>query len=261
MYDEKDIEEVRKKILKRLDSSIVESDEETTSFYNILEACKSEFEPYTIYFRDNINKYGNKLNRKSKLENAIGMKSLSILYVVPEVINGKSRVDIYLQNSFEDKVGIVRIENDETLNLIDFDESLLSSKNNAKYINGLQRIFSPFLKVLNTFSENYDGIDYSWNVVNTNGEAIMDAEDDFLKGRINLNELSRSYVTLKDLSNMIVSSMKSKNYGIVYDYIEFYQDALMKRLPVRIDELNPLFRKILNKYLNIKEDKKLMLEK
>ena len=264
MFDEKDIENVRTKILKRLDSSEVKYDGDSLSLYDLLEACKNEFEPYTNYFRFNINKYGIKLNRKSRLENAVGKKSLSIFCIIPEVVEGKARVDIHLQNAFGDKVGILRIDNEEVPSFIGVDDSLLPSilnKNNTEYFDNLQKIFSPFLKVLSVFIENYDGIDYSWNNVSTNESAVLDAEDDLLHGRINLNDLNRSYVCLKNRNDMITSTLRSKKYGVVYDYVEFYSKEFMKRLPVRIDDLNAIYKKILNRYLGIKDNKELKLEK
>ena len=258
MDKEMELKNIRNRILERLDSPKIEYDGDVVSFYDLYNACIKEFEPYTSCFKDLINEYGTKLNKKSKLESFFGKKTLFVSYVVPEVVDNNVRVDIYLHNSNNENCGVVRIENEKTPILIGVDNSLLQSKNNIVFINDLQTMFSPFLRLLSVFRDTFNGINYSWNLQKPNKYSLLDVDDGFMHGRVDLNNLNASYVTLSNLNDIILSTTKEKKFGASYDYIEFYKEAFMKRLPVRLDELNPLFKTIMEKHLDIK---KLTMEK
>ena len=68
MDKEMELKNIRNRILERLDSPKIEYDGDVVSFYDLYNACIREFEPYTSCFKELINEYGTKLNKKSKLE-------------------------------------------------------------------------------------------------------------------------------------------------------------------------------------------------
>ena len=62
------IEELRNKILRKLNEDVVEYNGDEISFYDLVKACKTEFEPYTTYFKDSIIKLSTRINKKSRFK-------------------------------------------------------------------------------------------------------------------------------------------------------------------------------------------------
>ena len=72
-------------------------------------------------------------------------------------------------------------------------------------------------------------------------------EDEFLTAHFDLERIGSEALTFTKNEDQLLSNLKTKRYGELYDYVEFYRDSILCRTAVNIDELNPLYRTIVDK--------------
>ena len=261
MTREEQIEELRIKILRKLNEEGIKSNEEEVSFYDVLAACKSEMGLYNDFFREDINVQCTRINRKSRICNLFKRYVPLIDKVVPEISNGKEILQVYLTDKFGEDAGIIELRNQDDIRFVGYDESRFSSKENLEFISDIESSFKDTLRVLGYFKDTHEGFDYSWDTTDKNPEKMLEVSDGFLRGVIDLDNLNLACVGLSDINNIIVATTRSRKHGIIYDYVEFYNEALQKRLKVNVDGLNPTYRMFLNNYLGITKEKEMKLEK
>ena len=261
MTKEERIEEVRLKILERLDSKPIEYDGENISFYELAEACRECFAPYTSYMKGLIETCGRKINRKSTFENFFGKDVPFIYKVVPRIYNGEELVNVYFNDRQGNYVGMSIINDNKNMEFRDFDEIRFTSRENVEFLESVKKYFSQLILILNYFKTAHPNIDYSCDEDDINQNDVFEANDGFFQARINLKKLYNQNLGLSNIDDITAATSRSKTHGIIYDYIDFYNEALQKRLNVNINDLNPIYRSLLNRYMGAEKQKELKMEK
>ena len=244
-------DDLNKIIVEKLDSEEIESNSEYINLYDLVNLCHEEMKSYNDYFSENIKSRSKKINNPSRVHGFFNENILFIHDVIPEVINDKSIVNIIFENSNERYAGEMEITNDG-VRLLNFDEKKYNNNQNIVFLDKCSESFKVFLKVLDYFRNNYRGIDFRWDRNHPSDNAKLDvySDDKMLHASVNLGDIKHTFVNLNSFDDILVATSRSSKYGILYDYIEFYNEALQRRLKVNVNDLNPMYREIYNKNEN-----------
>ena len=260
MTREEKIEKLRLQLLSRLDEDIVEYNGEELSFYDVVTACDQELSLYNKFFKEETKAICNNINVKSRFYNLFKRDVPYIEKIVPGVYLGKSIVDVYLIDKDGNKAGVIEERRNE-VRFEDFDEIRFSSKENAAFIKDIRLALNDTFTLLDHFKGNHKEFDYCWDFDDKDPQKKLIVDDGFISGIIYLNDVGRSCIGLSNMNDVAVATTRSKKNGIIYDYVEFYNEAFQKRLKVNINDLNPLYREFVNKHVGLEDNKKLTLEK
>ena len=246
--DNEKIEELRKKIIGKLNEEAFISNNEYISFFDLVKICNNEIGVHSKYFKNNIFENMTKINRKTKLGELFGRESFYICEVVPYVSDNKSCVDILFSNNKGKYAFEMKMENEKYI--LTNGKCDLDNEKNVEYLDNCYNTFKPFIYELNEFKESNPNIDFKWDFESKKEDNKLKFNDGFLCGGIDLYDTSRSYVTLNDVSDLVFSTIKTKKYGTLYDYIDFFNDSFKQRFVVNIDELPENIKSIVKNHLN-----------
>ena len=126
----------------------------------------------------------------------------------------------------------------------DFDLETASKILRNNYMN-----LSIFNKLLTSFQNNFPNTTYEWNPDKKN-KYNQTVSDDMVTCYIDLDNIESIRVSLKDMHDIMLSQMHSKNYGKLDDFIDFYNLGIMNKVEVNINDLNPFLQGIARKALN-----------
>ena len=107
------------------------------------------------------------------------------------------------------------------------------------------------LAVLETFKNTYPNIDYKWDINNPSEYDKQIINDGFIEAKVSLNKIPNLFASFSSKEDLILSRTNTKSDGEIYDYLEFYNDEILKKTEVNINDLNPLYREIIGKSLNL----------
>ena len=251
MENKKSAKEIKEEIINLIEQKELLSTGDTISFYDLSEACRIEFSCYSKYFNKTIKKNVKRLNNKAKFNNLFGNKLPYIAKVVPEVSNGQGIVTVEFFSDYA-ACGKMEIHSEtEPAYLIDFNSNNFSLDSIRQFLFECQYSFTDFIKVLEYFNNSYE-TDYKWDPKKKDEKAILKVTDGFFEGKIDLDNPDNSVIGLKNVDDIV----KADTNGI-YDYVDFYNYGMQKRIGVDINSLPPLFNKIIDKHYNINNQRTL----
>lgn len=109
---------------------------------------------------------------------------------------------------------------------------------------------------LREFESKFPGLSYSFTENHVDSSDVFTYEDDEFNYSFRLSRPQKVYVTFKDKNDFIVAI--SENDGELNDYMTFYEDELLKKTEININDIsNPYFKYFLCKYLGIDKEKSL----
>ena len=82
--------------------------------------------------------------------------------------------------------------------------------------------------------------------------------DDFISAKLNLQNLNGPTVYFTNSEDFGLASYKDNTHNELYDYISFYNDEVMKKTEVSIDDLDPTIQFFVRNYNGLKKEKKLV---
>lgn len=244
--------ELKQNIIGKLDEPIYEGDNNHISFYDLVEYSKDTFSSINEVFNRYINDFTKSINRKSRLNNLTNKKGLLINSVDPMINDSNNPVVVVTFENKEGKfAGVMTIFEDEMSNNVKykldyFNQDLLLNPKNKKFVADCFVSFKELLPVLKSFKINNKNVIYKWNEENKDTKAKF--KDGIFCASIDLEALDRAYVNLDNLDDIVLATQNYKNQGVLYDYVEFYNKDLMKRFKINVDELNPLFKAIVENH-------------
>ena len=168
-----------------------------------------------------------------------------IYKVVPAIDNGKEKIKIIIEN----------IKN-KRFDQIELSKDIINSDD--EFYKLCMKEFNDIFELLKHFKNEFNS-DYYWDLDNPCEDGIAKADNGFVSGTINLSNLNNFSFILSNLDDINLASYRSKKYGTLYDYIEFYNDSIKKKLSVKYEELSPLFKTIIDRTYNF--DKNMILKK
>ena len=253
--------DLRDKILGILYEEAFESDSEYISFYDLLDICKSQIGYYNELFKNSIIPSRKVINLKSKFNSIFYGPSLLINDITLSVKDNEPLINILLSDTKGKYAGEMELL-EKNNRMINFDENRYTKRNDVLFINDCIYSYEILLNKLDEFIENNPGVDYSWVFEKKlkKDERKIVVNDGFLSGTIYFDNLDKSFVSFQNINDITFATMKTKEYGTLYDYIEFYQDNFKKRLAVKIDDLDPFVKKLVRNYMFKNNEKELKLK-
>lgn len=213
---------LEKKILNKLNSPIVESDDNLVNLYDLNHAANEVLGKYSKVIYREVNKLKESFNKLLNSENK------RIQSIVPSVMNSIPYIIITTSEHVNGRVNF---------NDVLYTENSLSSKSAKK-----------LFKIMNKFIEDNYGLDFTWDQENDKNN-IITSNDGFLSYKLDLRNIENPIVGFVDLDDAFTASLRIPHEGgELGDYIEFYKDAFLKRQSVSIHTIPKQFKNVYLKY-------------
>lgn len=213
---------LEKKILNKLNSPIVESDDNLVNLYDLNHAANEVLGKYNKVIYREVNKLKDSFNKLLNSENK------RIQSIVPSVMNSIPYIIITTSEHVNGRVNF---------NDVLYTENSLSSKSAKK-----------LFKIMNKFIEDNYGLDFTWDQENDKNN-IITSNDGFLSYKLDLRNIENPIVGFVDLDDAFTASLRIPHEGgELGDYIEFYKDAFLKRQSVSIHTIPKQFKNVYLKY-------------
>ena len=221
---------LKNKILSKLDSQIIESNDTIVNLYDLKTSVSNVLSKYNNVIYKESNKLKNNLNKelKNQIDNNKKIQSINA-----GVVNQVPYILIETSEYINSKLNLTKIL---------YMKDSLNSKHAKKIFN-----------TINEFIENYPDIDFIWNQDNRN-DNIFSYSDGFLCYMLDLRNVENPILGFEDSNDAFIASLRVPDEGgELYDYVDFYKDSYLKRQAVPINSLPTQFKNI---YLKTKEKSK-----
>lgn len=213
---------LEKKILNKLNSPIVESNDNAVNLYDLNYAANEVLSKYNKVIYKETNKLKDSFNKLLSSENK------RIQSVVPSILNSIPYIIITTSEHVNGKVYFSDIL---------YTENSLSSKSAKK-----------LFRIMNKFVEDNYGLDFTWDQENDKNNTIT-SSDGFLSYKLDLRNIENPFIGFVDLDDAFTASLRIPHEGgELGDYIEFYKDAFLKRQSVPIHTIPKQFKNVYLKF-------------
>ncbi len=213
---------LEKKILNKLNSPIVESDDNIVNLYDLNHAANEVLGKYNKVIYKEVNKLKDSFNKLLSRENK------RIQSIVPSIMNSIPYIIITTVEHVNGKVNF---------NDVLYTENSLSSKSAKK-----------LFKTMNKFIEDNYGLDFTWDQGNDKNNVIT-SDDDFLSYKLDLRNVENPIVGFVNFDDAVTASLRiPQEGGELGDYIEFYKNDFLKRQSVSIHTIPKQFKNVYLKY-------------
>ena len=264
-----EISKLRNSVLNKLNSDSIEDNNECISLETLNEILKVKLGKYNKYFKEVPLKRAKKINNKTKFSRLF-KESLYIYNVIPKIDeNGNSIVEVDFvndDNRYRGGMSIYRTNDKDcayeqrnvylTLN---YEKNPNINEYINNYLNMCFETFKDLLDLLDEFKKENPNVSFEWDFYKYEPRRV-EIVDGIFTGVINLDDLDRSHVCLKEKKDIELSRIKTKQFGYLDEYIAFNNDEFIKKICVVIDELEPNIKTLVKSYLKLEDDKKLKLE-
>ncbi len=248
--DDLKYEKLKKKILEKLNSKEIESSGNIINIYDLIEILILHYNEYKELY-ENKEQLKDKINLNSRIYNLFKIK-------IPQIISINCKYYPIKNSNLMLNIPVLEI-------IFDKQHYALYSKNEGKYYclktnynDDLSNFYSYNSKILNKyldklekFNEEYplfSNLNVDWFKKN---KSIL-VDDGFVYCDINFNHLNHSLLTLSNKDDLFVSLIRKNNLDReLYEYIEFYNEALQKRTSVNLNKLDPSIRYIVSHYYTL----------
>jgi hypothetical protein len=196
---------------------------------------------------------------KSIATNRIFNKKIPFIYSITPTIyeDGKKEIVVVFANSKNCKGIAVVSENKEVT--FEFMRDGFSINETIKFLKDNFDYFNSYFTALNSFAVEYPGFGYEWNSDAQNLYSKELLNDGFVAVRFDLNDPQNTRAFLSRIEDIDIARTRTRKYGEMYDFVEFYNDAFLRSFKVNEDELNPLYKKIVeNSKVNSKGQERVL---
>lgn len=254
-YDEFD--KLYIKIINRLNSDDVVSQGDIVSLKDIQDACNEKLGVYNKYLIYDV-PYIIKLINK----NAFSFSRLRKIY--PNLTNIKSYVtdtgNVYVRCIFKKEYEVKYILFSKDKDSIEICNSNFEKGEDIEFLKRNSCVLMSILSVLELFVKDYPNVEYIWNKDYRN-MLDQDISDNEFISEIHLNHPENTCVTFLNKDEYCIAGTKSYKYGELYDYLEFYKDAFLRKTAVNINDLDPFIKEIVKDYLDNKKTHSIKMTK
>ena len=259
-FKEKDFDILYKKVDSRISADLVNASGDVISLYDLDQAINNVYGKYTNVFDTELSKQIHKMNNKNYFSSILGHKVPQIGRIVPEVTeDGTVYLTVYFVDYYNRVIGSMIINNVRfyMFDVCDLDLNEYNRKDLQNFLISNQAIFSRCLLYAENFAKEYEGIPFKWNDKSKSDYAIQSFDDGFLSIDYDISKAKKRQLIFSKIEDHEISRTWTPKYGEIYELFEFYNDSIKKRTPININDLNPLYRKIVDKYLSYETDMKL----
>lgn len=236
--------ELKERIFNIFQKEIVNENCEEISMYDLVNKLKENLDYYTeVLIKDN-ESFVKKINR-----NTLFKKNIPYILKIVPTINEENDVflKVFLKNYDEKKLRQIDVLKNTNNKLLSFRfNDRENNTHNVLYLDKFKDKLNFYLDTLIEFNNKYDGIKYTFDKDNKDIDNNYIYEDNFIKCSINFNDLDKTTVVLNDYKDLAAATYKQKSGEVLHDYIDFYNDEIMKKTSINKKDLNDLSKKILN---------------
>lgn len=242
---------LKNKIENRLSSELITDNNDEISLYTLYKSINNAMEEYNKVFVDDTKELRKRINTQTLLNRyfkgevptvsdfcpIVEKDGLFHIDVILADLNGKYRGYATIDYTGKIEVNFLRHDysKEKTIDML--------RKHSIKYIEYLNKLYE--------FRNKYPNIRCEWN--SEYPEMNLKLDDGFLCAHFYLERPDHYAFTFSKLEDAEVASKNVKDYGELYDYIEFYKKDLLKRTCVNINDLNDLYKTIVTKELNLEK--------
>lgn len=252
---EEEVLKLKGKINKVFTSEDVHRNGDELSVYDVYKACKNQFSGYNKIFVTDEKKLVDKLNRKIKFLNFFESGLPLIGDFCPGIdSNGDKHIDVLFKDySYRYKGKAVIDDN------FDVDYILLRDEFNENRILKIlknyecKEEFNDYFKALDIFQEEFPNCAFEWNNNDKNSKAVF--SDGFMESYLYLDNLYEPYIGFVDIKDTLLARYHSQKYSELYDFVDYYKLEILRKMRANINDLNDVYKAIVQKELNEKENK------
>ena len=247
------------KIQEKLSRDNVIDNKEEVSLKTVNDSLDSAFGSYNKCFVKDEQKFVKLVNKRIKRLNIFSNNIPYILDFCPSINeDGSYYIDVLFTDSDYRFKGKATIDTDFNINL-DYLKDNYSKERLLKVLSDYKNIYASYFELLNNFKNEYPNTSYAWNADLSIGKLVVD--DGFNVAYLYLENTDHPVVSFSNSSDLSVSRYHSKKYGELYDYIDAFKYSILRKMKVNINDLNPLFQKVVRKELGLNDEKSLSLKK
>ncbi len=244
--DKKRIEQLRGKIEERLTGENLVDQTVTLNGRELRDMLKDAITIYNELLGSRVEKNVKVLNRMIATKRLFN-KKIPYIYSITPTIYEHGKEELTITFVIDDScVGLAIIEKDMTIRF-DFLKNNLSQRDTVELLKKNYMYFLMCFNALDSFRLDYPGIFYEWGPSShpINNEQILD--DGFIRIHYDLNNIDGVHATLYSDEDLETSKIKTREYGRLYDYIDYYNDCILESFNVHEESLNPLYKQIVDK--------------
>ncbi len=188
------------------------------------------------------------LNKKIK-RTMLSNKNIPYISGITPIIDAKGNQSIVVTFEYDGRcMGIARINKDMTITF-DFLRNGCSMPNTIDMLNKNYENFVIYFNALESFALDYPGIACEFGPqASRDTNNIQRLDDGFLGITLDINNPDGARIGFVNLSDTSVASEKSAKYGRIEETLEAFRPDILKRFVVNEEELNPLYKAVLEKY-------------
>ena len=244
------IKDFKRRLFDRLNSKPVKNEGDIISLSELREILNFELEEYNNMFFINLKKTINIINTKQGFLNLFNHDEVFISSIIPTIKDNNCYLIINFCTLNGINLGSAQISFDYNKNIINGIEDYDNLSSVDRILVSNKKTFELYLNKLVDFNNYHQNLDYSWNDSKPTEDIYHVVDDGFLYSIISLNEIPKVSVTLSNSEDILISRIETNN-GELYDYIDFYNDELLRKTAVNVNDLNPLYRKLVSKSLGL----------
>jgi len=248
------IEKLRLKVEKRIRGNNLENQNCTLNGKELNDMIVSAFSKYNVVLIDKVKNDTKSINKSIAQGRFFNKKVPYIASMTPTVYeDGRQEIIITFEVDHKFK-GMAFVDSDLNITF-EFLRGELSIQDTLKYLKKNNSNFETYFRVLGEFACEYQGFAYEFGNSDKNANDIYKIDDGFISVTFDLRKPEQTRATLSKMEDLELARIKSPKYGEVYDFVEFYNQSILKSISVNEDELNPLYKKIVEKSRSEQEDK------
>lgn len=256
--DQRKYDRLFQQIMERLNSKRVESTNEETSMYDVVESVYNEMYIYNLILLHNLGKSIKKLNRNN------GYTVLTPKYIckkLPRIVDIANYVTKdgvpYIYIMFTNDRKIVLTGDSFNVRVVSTD---FESSETIDFVNYNTDIFSIYCGTMLDFATNFPNIEMAWGK-HVNNKSTQTLSDGFISYTVKPTSPSSSNPIFSSTENIELSTTHNKKHGELYDYLAFYPEEILRKSKVNINDLNPFIKTCTKRYLGIEKENNFTLSK
>lgn len=246
----------RNSMFDRLSDANVEVSGDELSIKNVLDALTWNLEDYDGIFI----KGGSIIIERMKKESKKGKTNLGVDNIAFNVLkDGSFNIEIDFITNRKSKRFKVKInEKLQPLNGIPSDIDGLDANEVSDFLKANSSRFEIFFEELSQFVDDYPGIDFHWDVKNSD-KVFQTIGDSEFSCDLKLLDANENRVRFTEQDNLIFASISDRCKDELYEYLDFYNDEIASKTRVNINDLDDPVKMFVKKYYGFDKGEKLTL--
>ena len=239
------VEKLKDKIEKRISNENILDKSQVLNGLELQKILTHALSKYNAILINKVNNNIKILNRGIKFRRLFKSRIPNISSITP-TINEDGSKELIISFSYNNICkGIAAIKEDMSVDF-EFLKGRFSKRDTVDFLKTNYINFVTYFNAMTSFQLEYPGFSYSWGKEGPCKNKIQNFNDGFVYAKFNLDDLDNTFIGLSDEDDLITACINSPKYGELYDYLDYYKYRFLSTLVINEEELNPLYKKIVN---------------